>query len=235
MKPNLIPFLRYTDAPAAVEWLVRALGFTKRADAASNDASPLIELRFGASALVVRAAAVADGPWSNVRMGVHVCTSDLTETTTVRDPEGNLWSRGPSNYGGGDGDVTIVAERHYRHLASALTWLRETLGFEITFEVPGPGGVPRHVEMRVGAGTLYVSPASGGEGPFGDVTQFVNLVVDDPDRHHAQAKAQGANVLVKPTDTPFGARFYAVRDPENMLWWISTYRPARPGQTGPTQ
>jgi uncharacterized glyoxalase superfamily protein PhnB len=30
---------------------------------------------------------------------------------------------------------------------------------------------------------------------------------------------------MKPQDAPFGARFYAARDPEGVLWWISTYVP----------
>jgi uncharacterized glyoxalase superfamily protein PhnB len=230
MKPNIIPIVQYSDAPTAVEWLVRALGFTKeRAVAAENDAVSGTELRFGASPLVVSSAAAAAGPWRDVRLGIHVWTPDLADATTVRDPEGYLWSRGPSDCGSGDGEVTIVAERQYRGLAPALEWLRMTLGFEIMFEVPGPDGVPRHAEMRLGVGTLYVAPLSAERGPFADVTQFVNLVVDDPDRHHAHAKAGGANVVISPRDTPFGARFYAVRDPENVLWWISTYRPAMPG------
>ena len=82
--------------------------------------------------------------------------------------------------------------------------------------------------MRLGDGTIYVSPLSA-TGSFADVTQFVNLVVDDPDAHHARAVTAGANVVIAPRDTPFGARFYAVRDPENALWWLSTYRPAKPG------
>jgi uncharacterized glyoxalase superfamily protein PhnB len=83
--------------------------------------------------------------------------------------------------------------------------------------------------MRLGEGAIFVAPLSPERsGLFADVTQFVNLVVDDPDRHHAQAKAEGANVVVSPRDTPFGARFYAVRDLENVLWWVSTYRLATP-------
>jgi uncharacterized glyoxalase superfamily protein PhnB len=231
MKPNIIPIVQYTHATAAVEWLVRALGFARqRVEVAANDAVSRAELRFGASPLVVSSASAAVGPWSDVRLGIHVCTPDLAETTTIRDPEGYLWSRGPGDFGSGDGEVTIVAERHYRGLTAALKWLRETLGFEITFEVPGSDGVPRHAEMRLGVGTLYVAPLSPEPGPFADVTQFANLVVDDPDRHHAHAKAEGANVVIPPRDTPFGARYYAVRDPEQMLWWISTYRPAMPGQ-----
>lgn len=231
MKPNIIPIVQYAEAPAAVEWLVRALGFAReRVEVQANDAVSRAQLRFGASPLVVTSAAAAGKTWSDVRMGIHVCTPDLADTTAVRDTEGFLWSRGPSDSGSGDGEVTIVAERQYRRLAPALTWLRDTLGFELTFEVPGPDGVPRHAEMGLGVGTIYVAPLSAERGPFADVLQFVNLIVDDPDRHHAHAKAEGANVVISPRDTPFGARFYAVRDPENVLWWISTYRPAKPGQ-----
>jgi uncharacterized glyoxalase superfamily protein PhnB len=234
MKPNIIPIVQYTDAPRAVEWLVRVLGFAKeRVAVAPNDAASRAELRFGASPLVVSSAAAAVGPWRDVQFGIHVCTPDLADTATVRDPEGYLWSRGPSDCGGGDGEVTIVAQRHYRRLASAITWLRDALGFETTFEVPGPDGVSRHAEMRLGVGTIYVAPLSTEPGPFADVTQFPNLVVGDPDRHHSHAMAEGANVVISPRDTPFGARFYAVRDPENVLWWISTYHPAMLGEHQP--
>jgi uncharacterized glyoxalase superfamily protein PhnB len=230
MKPNIIPIVQYANAPAAVEWLVRALGFAReRVDVRANDAVSQAQLRFGASPLVV-ASAAAGKTWPDVRMRIHVWTPDAADTTVVRDTEGFSWSRGPSHFGSGDGEATIVAERQYRSLAPALTWLRDTLGFELTFEVPGPDGVPRHAEMGLGAGTIFVAPLSAEGGPFADVLQFVNLIVDDPDRHHAHAKAEGANVVITPRDTPFGARFYAVRDPENVLWWISTYRPAKPGQ-----
>jgi uncharacterized glyoxalase superfamily protein PhnB len=231
MKPNIVPIVQYAQAPAAVDWLVRTLGFAReRVDLRGSDAGSPAQLRFGASPLVVTSAAAADTAWSDAGMGIHVCTPDLADTATVRDPEGFLWSRGPSDFGSSDGEVTIVAERQYRSLAAALAWLRDTLGFELTFEVPGPDGVARHAEMGLGIGTIYVAPLSAERGPFADVRQFVNLVVDDPDRHHAHAKAAGANVVISPRDTPFGARFYAVRDVEHVLWWISTYRPAKPGQ-----
>jgi uncharacterized glyoxalase superfamily protein PhnB len=31
---------------------------------------------------------------------------------------------------------------------------------------------------------------------------------------------------MEPQTAPFGARFYAARDPEGGLWWISNYHPA---------
>ena len=120
----------------------------------------------------------------------------------------------------------IIPELRYRDLNAAIAWFRDQLGFEVTFEVPGPGGVPAHVEMRLGDSQVFLSPYSS-EGEFADVRHYLNLVVDDPDAHHARAVAAGANIILAPRDTPFGARFYAMRDAENVLWWISTYRPAK--------
>ena len=60
---------------------------------------------------------------------------------------------------------------------------------------------------------------------WGDIKQFVNVYVEKPDEHCARAKAAGAIVVADPQDTPFGARFYAARDPEGFLWWLSTYKP----------
>jgi uncharacterized glyoxalase superfamily protein PhnB len=126
----------------------------------------------------------------------------------------------------GAGEIRIVPEVRYRDVKAAVAWYRDQLGFEMTFEVPGPGGTPAHVEMRLGNSYVFLSPYSD-EGAFADVKQFLNLIVDDPDSHHARAKAAGAKILIAPTDTPFGARFYALRDAEDVVWWISTYRPAK--------
>ncbi len=226
MKPNIIPMLQYGDATAAIEFLVRALGFTKQ-HSETTAAGTVVRagLRFGAGALTVSSASAATGVWTGIRHGIHVVTDGVRASTT-RDAGGFVWSFGPDDMGAGEGEVTIVPELRYRDIASASAWLHEHFGFATTFTVPGRDGAPVHLEMRLGDGTIYVSPLSA-EGSFADVSQFANLVVDDPDRHHARAVAAGANVVIAPRDTPFGARFYAVRDPEKMLWWLSTYRPAK--------
>jgi len=207
MTPNIVPIIRYDDPPAAIAWLVRAFGFEKLNEHA---------VRWGAGVVAVTA---------HGDSAVHICGSSPQRTLT--DPDGFSWSFGHDAMGAGAGDVSIVPEIRYRDLASAARWLEE-IGFEKTFEVPGPDGVPAHVEMRFGSGHIFISPLSP-EGEFADVTQFANVIVDDPDAHHARAAAAGANIVIAPTDTPFGARCYAARDPENVLWWLGTYRPAQPG------
>jgi uncharacterized glyoxalase superfamily protein PhnB len=231
VRPNIFPILQYADATGAIEWLVRALGFTKqRVDMAPSGAVIRAELRFGAGAIGVRSAALATGSWAGVRQGIHVTVPDSSERTT-HDLDGHLWSFGSDDLGAGAGDITIVPELRYRSIAAATTWLHAQFGFETTFQVPGPDSTPIHVEMRLGDGSIYVTRMSREDGDWADVKQFASMVVDDPDRHHARAKEAGANVVIPPRDTPFGAKFYAVRDPENVLWWLSTYRPAEPGTT----
>lgn len=227
MKPVITPVLQYAHVPVAVDWLVRALGFTTGpTSSAANGDVARANLRFGANALVVGAMAAATGRWKDVRLGLHVCLPGVAETEFVRDVGDYVWSRGPEDMGAGEGEATIVPERRYPSVSAAVDWLT-TFGFRTTFQVPGPDGTAAHIEMRLGEGTIFLAPLSPERsGPFADVTQFVNLVVDDPDRHHAQAKAEGGNVVIAPRDTPFGARFYALRDPEHVLWWVSTYRPA---------
>jgi uncharacterized glyoxalase superfamily protein PhnB len=229
MKPNIFPMFQYADAANAIDWLVRALGFTtQRVQTTPNGAVARADLRFGAGAIGVRSAALATGPWAGIGQGIHVAVPGSDERTT-NDLDGYLWSFGPDDLGAGTGEVTIVPELRYRSLTEATAWLHEHFGFETTFQVPGPDGVPIHVEMRLGHGTIYVTRMSTDDPDWADVKQFASIVVDDPDRHHLRAKAAGANIVIPPRDTPFGARFYAVRDPENVLWWLSTYRPAKPG------
>jgi uncharacterized glyoxalase superfamily protein PhnB len=227
MKPNIVPMLQYDDAATQIAFLVHAFGFTRqRADTTPAGAVDRAELRFGAGVVAVSSASAATGIWRGVRQGIHVADVGGTPRT-ARDPGDYLWSFGPDDMGAGEGEVTLVPELRYQDIVSASAWLKEHFGFDTTFQVPGPAGAPVHAEMRLGKGTIFVSPMST-EGSYADVRQFANLIVDDPDRHHAHAAAAGANVVITPRDTPFGARFYAVRDPENLLWWISTYRPATP-------
>ena len=58
-----------------------------------------------------------------------------------------------------------------------------------------------------------------------DGEQVTGLRVDDPDAHFAVAQAAGATILREPQTTPYGARFYAARDPEGFLWWVTNYTP----------
>jgi len=81
-----------------------------------------------------------------------------------------------------------------------------------------------HAELRFGATVVMLGPASASHA-WGDTRQVTGLRVDDPDAHHARSKAAGATIVNEPETTPYGARFYAARDPEGFLWWVTNYRP----------
>jgi uncharacterized glyoxalase superfamily protein PhnB len=250
-QPTLFPVLLYNDARGAIDWLVRAFGFDKRAEFAGPDGKIVhAEVGLGAGVLSISSVTppVPDNPWSRVRQGLYMIVPNPdahhdqarkagTEIVrplqdmhygsrdySARDLDGHLWGFGTYAMGGRTGDVSFVPELRYKDPAAAVTWLKQAFGFRDTFTVPGPDGSLAHAELRFGEGALYVGPFAQGN-DWADVKQFVNVVIDDPDRHHAHAKAAGAAIVIPPRDTPFGARFYAARDPEGFLWWLSTYKP----------
>ena len=55
---------------------------------------------------------------------------------------------------------------------------------------------------------------------------WVYIVVDDPDAHHARAKAAGATIIRELEDQDYGSRDYSARDPEGNIWSFGTYDPA---------
>lgn len=56
-KPNIFPFLRYQDAPAAIEWLATAFGFERHAVYPGNDGTIAhAQLRLGAGIVMLGSA-----------------------------------------------------------------------------------------------------------------------------------------------------------------------------------
>lgn len=125
----------------------------------------------------------------------------------------------------------IFPEIVYDDAPAALEWLARAFGFVLGEVIPGPDGTIAHAEMHYGAGTIMPKSATAdtvfGVSPrtLGGINQCVFVAVEDPDAHHARAKAAGAEIVMEPTDTDFGARNYAARDPEGHLWGFGTYWP----------
>jgi uncharacterized glyoxalase superfamily protein PhnB len=120
--PDIVPFMRYHDATAAIEWLVRVLGFEKLAVFEGEGGSIAhAVLRFGTGAIqlssprggeVVRPEhtmglgglyLVVDDPdalYARAKAEGAEITRELTDQDygsrefSVRDPEGNGWSFG---------------------------------------------------------------------------------------------------------------------------------------------
>lgn len=132
-----------------------------------------------------------------------------------------------------DGAPNIFPELVYDDAPAALEWLARAFGFVLGEVIAGPNGTIAHAEMHLGAGTVMpkspmVEDAYRMQSPraLGGVNQCLYVTVDDPDAHHARAKAAGAEIIVAPFDTDYGARNYCARDLEGHLWSFGTYRPA---------
>ncbi len=68
-----------------------------------------------------------------------------------------------------------------------------------------------------GAGAEWLEPTIG--------RACVYLIDEDVDALFERARAAGAKVLREPTDEDFGARDFAVADPEGNIFSVGTYRP----------
>lgn len=252
--PIISPVIRYQDGPAAIDFLVAAFGFETHSDHRTSEGLVAhADLRFGPSAIGVSSVAASppDSPWTTARQGiyVHVANPDvfhdraratgadivipLTDTDygsrdfSMRDLEGHLWGFGTYAMADGAGEPTLWPELRYRDVASAVAWLERIVGFTRSLEIAAEDGTLRHAELRVGKSVVMLGPeVKNSDWP--DLRQVVDLKVAEPDAHFARAKAAGAGVVHEPQTAPYGARFYAVRDPEGFLWWVSDYSPAAP-------
>ena len=250
MKPNIFPFLRYTDAPAAIDWLGRAFLFAKQVAYDGPDGTIVhAELRHGSGVIGLSSAtpATESNPWSSIRQGVYVTIDNVdahheraraagariaispydthygSREYSAWDLEGHLWGFGTYPMGSPEGEPNVFPELVYRTGAGAVNWLAHAFGFTPAVQVPGPDGKPLHAEMRLGDSTMMLNL---GETSGDQPRQAISVRVDDPDAFFARASAAGAVVVRAPETTHYGARSCWLRDPENFLWGFSTYRPA---------
>jgi uncharacterized glyoxalase superfamily protein PhnB len=251
-RPNIFPVLRYDDAPAAIEFLVNAMGFDVKTDHRLADGSVAhADLAFGPGGIGVssRKASAPESPWSHVSQGLYLVVSDPdahyeraraagadiatpivdqpygSREFGLRDPEGHLWGFGTYEMARGSGAPQLYPEVLYRNPVAAVEWLESAVGFRRSLIVPGEGASIKHAELRLGDGVVFVGSAPQ-SGEFRGLTHFSNLRVADPDAHFARARSAGTTIVMQPQLSPFGARFYAARDPEGFLWWVSDYEPA---------
>jgi len=118
----------------------------------------------------------------------------------------------------------------YADAQAAIAWLCKTFGFTERLVVPGPDGSIAHSELSLGNAVIMVAsphPERGFVPLKGkrEVSQAISVRVDDPDAHHARAKAAGAKITRPLRDEEYGSRGYMADDLEGHQWYFGTYRP----------
>jgi uncharacterized glyoxalase superfamily protein PhnB len=63
---TVIPTLSYRDAPAMIDWLVRAFGFRKQAVYTDGDVVLHAQLTFGETGMIMLGSANKDGDWARL-------------------------------------------------------------------------------------------------------------------------------------------------------------------------
>lgn len=108
-----------------------------------------------------------------------------------------------------------------------IRFLVDAFGFEETV-VYADGDTVHHAQLDwpLGGGIMLGSARDSADDhwPLRPGTFGAYVVTDDPDALHDRAKAAGAEITMGLTDTDYGSRDFAARDPEGNRWSFGTYR-----------
>jgi uncharacterized glyoxalase superfamily protein PhnB len=118
----------------------------------------------------------------------------------------------------------IIPTLRYDDPRAAITWLERAFGLDVRAIHENEDGTIGHSELSFGDGLVMIGERKGGD-DFDTGRAVLYLVTDDPDGHHDQAVAAGAEILLELTDQPYGSREYAAVDPEGNVWSFGTYDP----------
>jgi uncharacterized glyoxalase superfamily protein PhnB len=122
----------------------------------------------------------------------------------------------------------------YADAPKAIDFLCDAFGFT-RHAVHADGDTVHHAQLMLEGNIIMLSTAgrhshdrfkmvSIGE-IDGKSALCICVVLDDPDAHHAVAKAAGADIVDPPHDNPFGGRSYEARDSEGVVWSFGSYDP----------
>lgn len=130
--------------------------------------------------------------------------------------------------------ATISISLRYADAPKIYDWLIDAFGFERCAEhYSQDGRTLLHGELRLG--DSYVMLGSAEDNAFsklvsrpaelGGTTASPYIATDDIDARCERARRAGAEIIMEPTDQPYGSRDFICRDPEGHVWCFGTYRP----------
>jgi PhnB protein len=114
---------------------------------------------------------------------------------------------------------TVTPYLVVKDIEALITFLKDAFGAEESERVPGPDGVTRHAEVRIGDSVVMMGAAQEGYPPL---PAALYLYVEDTDASYASALQAGAESLMEPADQFYGDRNAGVRDSQGITWWIAT-------------
>lgn len=115
--------------------------------------------------------------------------------------------------------ATFIPVLIYPDVRAAVEWLGPAFGFVERVRI----GENHRAQLSLGEGAVIEGDVRGERRPprSGEVTHSVMVRVDDATAHYERAKAQGARILMEPTDFEYGERQYTAEDPAGHQWTFS--------------
>jgi uncharacterized glyoxalase superfamily protein PhnB len=115
--------------------------------------------------------------------------------------------------------ATVIPVLIYPDVREAVAWLTAAFGFAERLQI----GENHRSQLSVGDGAVIVGDVRHDrKGPRpGEVTHMVMVRVEDAAAHCERARAQGARILMEPTDFEYGERQYTAEDPAGHQWTFS--------------
>ncbi len=131
--------------------------------------------------------------------------------------------------------ATVAPVLVYPDVREAVAWLTAAFGFRERVRI----GEDHRSQLKVGEdGAVIVADVQPGRRrppETGAETHRVLVRVDDARSHCEQARANGARILLEPTDWEYGERQYEAEDLAGHRWTFSeTLRDAAPEEWGGT-
>jgi uncharacterized glyoxalase superfamily protein PhnB len=124
--------------------------------------------------------------------------------------------------------ATFYPEVLYRDADAGIKWLEAVLGCERREDHRDDEGNVVHAELAFRGAIVMVATAGVGREPFRSLPaggRIVYCAVDEVDSLYQRVREAGGDIALEITDTDYGSRDFAVRDPEGNLWAFGTYRP----------
>lgn len=133
-------------------------------------------------------------------------------------PPGASKRADPQTFRGRELSVSLTVQ----DLEKSLAWYRDVVGFWVANQHEREGKVMA-VSLKAGHVRILISQDDGQRGPRvkGEGFSIYITTVQDVDELARRIKARGATLDMEPTDTPWGARVFRLRDPDGFRIAIS--------------
>jgi uncharacterized glyoxalase superfamily protein PhnB len=122
-----------------------------------------------------------------------------------------ILTRGVTNMNRSMPPGVVIPELPYADVREAADWLCRAFGFTERLRIGN-----HRAQLVLGAGSIVVV-----QGADLQCACAILVRVNDVDKHFAQARQSGAQIISPPSDYPYGERQYTVEDPGGHRWTFS--------------